>query len=116
MKKVKGKLPFTEAGHAAWKKGQLMTALTGVGALLVFFCAIAAFINDVPVLGILGLLVMVAMPTASYFLWAKGRRLGCTRIADGQITLSIPSEAAALAIKTHLHAGAVIPAQAVAAL
>ena len=115
-KKVKGKLPFTEAGHAAWKKGQLMTGLSIVGALVMLVGAGFAFGNEIPALGVLLLGLMVAVPVAAYFLWAKGRRLGCTRIADGQITLSIPSEAAALAIRTHLHAGAVLPAQAAPAL
>ena len=115
-KKVKGKLPFTEAGHAAWKKGQLMFGLSFLVAVALGIGSGVAFGNDIGALGILGVVLAIAAPIAAYFIWAKGRRLGCTRIADGQITLSIPSEAAALAIRTHLHAGAVLPAQAVPAL
>ena len=112
-KKVKGKLPFTEEGYAAWRRGVLMNVLGWVGALALLFGGIFSFAGDLPALGGLCLVAMVALPITTYFVFARGRMLRCTEITATQITLELPSPSAVDAITRHLFAGT--PAAAAAA-
>jgi hypothetical protein len=112
-KKVKGKLPFTEEGYAAWRRGVLMNVLGWLGALALLFGGIFSFAGGIPELGGLCLAAMVALPITTYFVFARGRMLRCTEITATQITLELPSSSAVDAMTRHLFAGT--PAAAAAA-
>ncbi len=103
-RKAKGELPFSEAAHAAMKKGQLMFGLSFVGSFVLFgiFGAISgATRSGIPML--LGLAAAIALPIVVYQKMLKGKFVRCTMIEkDGRVTLNIPSDAAAQMISTHL--------------
>jgi hypothetical protein len=105
MRRVKGELPFTEEAHAAWRKGQLMLTLSIVGAFVLFFGAMGAFGNNVPVLGLLMLAAAVGTPIF-VGVRVRGRGVSCLKIADGSIALKIPNEGAAMQLSEHLRGSA----------
>ncbi|MBS2028607.1 MAG: hypothetical protein JST54_11945 [Deltaproteobacteria bacterium] len=113
-KKVKGKLPFTEEAFATWRRGITVMTLSVIAAIVVFIASMVAFGNDVPVFGILGVLASIGGPIAVWVTMVRGKTVQCLKIADGFITLNVPSGQAALEIQRHLHAGTPAVAPAIA--
>lgn len=111
-KKVKGKLPFTEAAYTAWRRGILLQTLSIVGAIVAFIAGAIFMGSDREAVGGFLMVAALVVPIAVYFTQVKGKTVSCTRIADGTLDLTIPSDAAAISIQNHLHAGAAIPAVA----
>lgn len=104
-KRVKGKLPFTDAGYEAMKKGSMIFGLSFLAAFLLMAGSIVAFANDVPAAGFVALVAMFALPIAAWFMFARGTRITCTRIEDGVVTLRFPSASAMQAFDQHLRGG-----------
>lgn len=105
-KRVKGKLPFTEDAFSAWKRGQLFFGLSIFGAIVLFIAGIMVMAAmDSPV-GLLVWVAAIALPVFVGIKFVKGKSVSCTRIADGQVTLKIPSDSAAQSLRDHLQGGA----------
>jgi len=112
-KRVKGKLPFTEVAYAAWRRGVWTMLAAWFGAVVLFLFGLGGLMSGRMALGTMASVGCIALPLAVWLKLVRNRNVICTRIADGQITLRVPSDAAALAIREHLHGGAVVPAVAV---
>lgn len=102
-KRVKGELPFTEEAYKQWKRGQVLFTLSVIAALVAFFAGIIMLAGEK--LAVVGLLLMLASfvgPIAIYLTQLKNKGPVVHRIADGTVTLQLPSAAATDAIRRHL--------------
>ncbi|MDY7226519.1 hypothetical protein [Hyalangium rubrum] len=104
-KRVKGKLPFTEEAFKAWKQGQVFFALSIVAAIGLFIGGIFLFLSENEVLGGAAWLLCLAVPITVNFKFVRNKGPVVERIADGQITLKLPSQDAIRMFKEHLVAG-----------
>jgi len=104
-RRVKGQLPFTEESFKAWKRGQLFFALSIVAAIALFVGGFVLSFNQPGGLGALGILLAIAVPIVVYRKYLRNRAPVVKRIADGRVTLVLPSDAAVEAIRNHLFAG-----------
>lgn len=104
-KRVKGQLPFTEEAWKQWRQGRILFGLSFLAAFILFGVGISLMSNGHQELGVLGMGLMIAVPIAAYVLFARNKGPIVMRIADGQVTLKIPSDFAADAISQHLVAG-----------
>ena len=113
--RVQGQLPFTEVGWARWQRAKVLSVVGGLGGLaLIFGGIIVGATNDSGALTLLGVAAGLAAVVAASRNLAKNSPV-VRRIADGRITLRLPSPGAARALQQHLVAGARIPAPAAAA-
>jgi hypothetical protein len=104
-KRVKGQLPFTEEAFKQWKQGQLFFGLSIVAAIALFAGAFILFFNELAPLGALAMVATIAVPVVVFRLYLRNRAPVVKRIADGRVTLVLPSDAAVVAIRNHLFAG-----------
>jgi hypothetical protein len=108
-KRVKGHLPFTEEAFKAWRTGITLFALSIVGAFGLFVGGMFLLGSDYPALGAAALVATVAVPTAVGVLLVRHKGPVVQRIADGRITLKLPSDTAVEMIKRHLVSGQKAP-------
>ncbi|XXF78697.1 hypothetical protein P2318_02765 [Myxococcaceae bacterium GXIMD 01537] len=108
-KKVKGELPFSEAAWTAWKRGQALFALSCVLAIAAFVGGIALLVGDNGGLGVAAMVLAIALPVGVGVAFLANRGPVVQRIADGTITLKLPSAQAAHRIELHLAAGSQRP-------
>lgn len=105
-KKVQGELPFTEQAWKAWKRGQLLFTLSGVGCIGLLIGAIVLLADEHTALGFLTVLLAIALPIVVGVGFLRRKGPSVQRIAEGRITLKLPSDEAAQRIEQHLVAGA----------
>jgi hypothetical protein len=108
-KKVKGHLPFTEEAFKAWRTGITLFALSVVAAIGLFIGGIIMLASHSEGLGVVALVAALAVPifVGVKFLRHKGPVV--QRIADGQITLKLPSDEAVMRIEQHMVSGRKAP-------
>jgi hypothetical protein len=104
-KKVQGSLPFTEEAYKAWKAGQLYFALSLVAGFVMFAAGIGVMANELIVPGALLLVLAFALPIFVGVRFTRHKGPVVKKIADGQITLKLPSDDAVRMILEHLNAG-----------
>jgi hypothetical protein len=104
-RRVKGHLPFTEEAYKSWRMGRVFFALSIVGALALFVASCVALADSTPQLGVVGMVLSLAIPITVGVLFVRNKGPVVQRIADGRITLKLPSEEAVLRIQQHLVAG-----------
>jgi hypothetical protein len=110
-KHAAGELPFSEEGWARHRRSKWIAASALLWMIGGFIGAIGLGIAEQGALAALTVLVALGLIIAS-MVYAQRTGISVQRIADDQIQLKIPSEAAALAVEAHLHSG-VLPAAAV---
>jgi len=114
-KRAKGELPFSDQGWSRWRLAKIMMVLQFLwllGGLVGGIAAAAA--GDA---GSIAILLFVSVPVgmlAIYFAFQRNKMVVPTRITEAEITIKIPSEQAAMAIREHLTAGHVVQAQPLA--
>ncbi|WNG50613.1 hypothetical protein F0U60_45675 [Archangium minus] len=113
-KRAKGQLPFTEDAWKQWKRGQLLFGFSVVLAIVLcmgsFFLLMSGLReNGTPGLGAPGIVLAFALPITVWFLFLRNKGPLVERIAEGQVTLKIPSDFAADTIARHLVAGQALP-------
>lgn len=109
-KKAAGELPFTEQGWSRWRLAKIMGVVSVFFVLLAMFGGLGLMAAELPEAAFVAWGLMIAVPLAIYFNLQRGRSVMPVRITDTEITLKIPSEEAALAIRDHLHSGRVVQA------
>lgn len=115
-KKAAGELPFSARGWSRWQVAKAMTVLSVFWVIGAMFAGIGMAAAERFVETALAFGSMFAVPLVLYFTLQRSRMVTPGRITDTEITLKIPSEEAALAVRDHLHSGrAAQPAMAVAA-
>ncbi|MFL5346279.1 MAG: hypothetical protein ACJ8AT_15935 [Hyalangium sp.] len=104
-KRVKGHLPFTEEAYKRWWMGRVFFGLSFLVAIALFIggCVMIDSGPGAAVALLIGL--ALATPIAAFLLFARNKGPVVQRIAEGRITLKLPSEEAALQIEQHLFAG-----------
>jgi len=117
-KKASGELPFSDAGWSKWRLAKIMVGLDILWVIVALFGGIAVLSNaEGGVLSFAGPLIffsMVGVPVAVYFLFQRKKMVTPTRITETELTINIPSEEAAMAIRQHLTGGRVVQAQPLA--
>lgn len=113
-KRAKGQLPFTEEAWKQWKRGQIFFGLSIVLAVVLVAGGFALMLSGLredttPGLGVAGMVFALAVPISVWFRFLRNKGPFVERIADGQVTLKIPSDFAAGAIARHLVAGQSLP-------
>lgn len=103
-RRVKGHLPFTEEAYKAWWRGRILFGLSFL-VMIGLIIAGAVQLDSQPPLGVTLLLLGVASPIATYVIFAHNRGPVVQRIADGTITLKLPSEQAVMTMQDHMNAG-----------
>lgn len=104
-RRVKGHLPFTEEAYKSWRMGRVFLVLSILGAVALFVASCVALAEDTPQLGVLGIVLSFAVPITVGILFVRNKGPVVQRIADGRITLKLPSEEAVLRIEQHMVAG-----------
>ncbi len=104
-KRVKGQLPFTEEAFRAWRRGVVYFNLSLAATIGLFVGGIALLVSETiePGLGLMGL--SLAVPIFVWVKFLRNRGPVVQRIADGRITLKLPSHEAVRLLKEHLVAG-----------
>lgn len=101
-RRVKGHLPFTEEAYKSWWMGRVIFGLSFLVAIALFIGGIV-MIDKGPGAAVALLMVLaLATPIAAFVIFARNRGPVVQRIADGRITLKLPSEEAVLRIEQHL--------------
>ncbi|HYV48694.1 MAG TPA: hypothetical protein VFA20_27740 [Myxococcaceae bacterium] len=118
-KKAAGELPFTDAGWSKWRLAKIMVGLDVLWVIFAMFAGIgllAAAEGSAggTAAGVLALASMVAVPVVIYFLFQRKKMITPTRITDTELTINVPNEEAAMAIRQHLTGGRVVQAQPMA--
>jgi hypothetical protein len=108
-KKVKGHLPFTEEAFKAWRTGITLFALSIVGAIGLFVGAMVLLGTGKEPLGLVALVAAVGVPTFVGIKFMRHKGPVVQRIADGRITLKLPSDEAVMRIQQHLVSGRKAP-------
>lgn len=103
-RRVKGHLPFTEEAYKAWWRGRILFGLSFLVMIAVMIGGIVVM-DRTPPLGLGLVLLSIATPIVTYFVFARNRGPVVQRIADGTITLKLPSEQAVMTIQDHMNAG-----------
>lgn len=116
-KRATGELPFSDAGWSKWRLGKIMTALQFLWVIAAFIGGMIMAVADSgsAVLAAVLFVSVFAVPLGIYFVAQRNKMVVPTRITETEITIKIPSEQAALAIRQHLTAGKVVQAQPLAA-
>ena len=104
-KRVKGHLPFTEEAFKAWRTGITLFALSIMAAIGLFIGGGVLLASSQEGLGLAALAAALAVPIFVGVKFMRHRGPVVQRIADGQITLKLPSEEAVLTIEHHLVSG-----------
>jgi hypothetical protein len=103
-RRVKGHLPFTEEAYKAWWRGRILFGLS-FPVMIALIIAGAVQLESAPPLGWGLLLLGIAVPIVTFVVFARNKGPVVQRIADGTITLKLPSEEAVLTIQHHMNAG-----------
>lgn len=110
-KRATGKLPFTEAAWAAWRKGRVIQVLSVLGGIILFIAGVflmaSAKAQATAVLAAGGLLLVasIAVPVMLWRRFVKGKTLQVRRITRTHITLRLPSDEACATLQAHLSGG-----------
>jgi hypothetical protein len=118
-KKAAGELPFSDEGWSKWRMAKIMVAVDVLWVIGAMFAGIGFAASETETGGVIAALAfssMVAVPVAIYFLFQRKRMVTPTRITDTDLTIKIPSEEAAAAVRMHLTGGRVVQAQPLAAV
>jgi hypothetical protein len=118
-KKAAGELPFSDAGWSKWRLAKIMVGLDVLWILVTMFAGIGFAASESELGGVISALLffsMVAVPIAVYFVFQRKKMVLPTRITETELTIKIPSEEAAAAIRQHLTGGQVVLAQPLAAV
>jgi hypothetical protein len=112
-RRAAGELPFSATGWSQWRLAKIMVAvdILWVIVALTAGAVLASAEGWGPAAPALLFLSVLGVPLAIYFLFQRNKMLMPTRITDAELTLKIPSEQAAMAIRQHLTAGQVVQAQ-----
>jgi hypothetical protein len=108
-KKVKGHLPFTEEAFKAWRMGLVFFALSILAGLGLFVGAMFLLGSGRGELGVAALVAAVGVPVAVSLRFVRHKGPVVQRIADGRITLKLPSDFAVELIERHLVSGQKAP-------
>jgi hypothetical protein len=101
MKRAEGELPFTAKAYGAYKLAKAMLALAILACIGLILGAVF-LLDSSPPLAVVMFVLAIAAPVAISLAFVRGKTVGVTRIDETGITLRIPSEAAAMAIRDHL--------------
>jgi hypothetical protein len=104
-RRVKGSLPFTEEAYKAWKVGQVLFALSIVVCIATLIVGVILMSNRMEWLGFATLMMAIGVPIFVGVRFMRHKGPVVQKIADGEITLKLPSEKAVQAIQQHLIAG-----------
>jgi hypothetical protein len=104
-KRVKGHLPFTEEAFRAWRNGLTFFALSFLGALGLFIGGMFLVGSDYPALGVAAFVLTLAVPITVNLRFVRHKGPVVERIAEGRITLKLPSDSAVNMIQQHLVSG-----------
>jgi hypothetical protein len=115
-KKAAGELPFSDEGWSRWRLAKLMTAVSVLWVIAALFAGSFFLAAESWTAATLGYGSMVVVPLAIYFTLQRKRTVTPARITNTEITLNIPSEEAAFAVREHLHSGRVVQAAPMAAV
>jgi hypothetical protein len=104
-KRAAGELPFTDEGWSRWRLAKLLAAVQVLWIIGALFAGYYFGVDErIPEM-VVSFVAMLALPLAVYFAFQRNRMVTPARITETEITLKIPSEVAAMAIREHLHAG-----------
>ncbi|HEX4620825.1 MAG TPA: hypothetical protein VH208_04585, partial [Myxococcaceae bacterium] len=100
--------------HRRYRLAQMLLALSILLAVGLFIGGAVLLGTNQEALGAVCWLLCLAIPITVGIVFVRGKRILCTKIANDVVTLKIPSDSAAFAIREHLHGGARAPVAKVA--
>lgn len=105
-KKAKGELPFSDAGWSRWRTAKLLAGLSILWLFVAIFAGLFFAVQEssAPALALFASALIVPIGAN---LGLRRRMIQVKKITDAELTIDVPSEAAAREVEARLHGGGV---------